>query len=63
MCEKCYECESSISNRKIIVECQKYPKKFNYEVYKFPYSVRSDEYRCKTKHEFVYDNHFNPLHQ
>ena len=27
MCEKCYECDSSISNRKIIVECQKYPKK------------------------------------
>ena len=26
-------------------------------------SVISDEYKCKTKHEFVYDSHFKPLHQ
>ena len=26
-------------------------------------SVRSDEYRCKTKHAFVYDNHFKHLQQ
>ena len=25
--------------------------------------VRSDEYMCKTKHAFVYDSHFKPLHQ
>ena len=26
-------------------------------------SVRSDEYKCMKKHEFVYKSHFKPLHQ
>ena len=26
-------------------------------------SVRSDEYKCKKKHAFVFDSHFKPLHQ
>ena len=26
-------------------------------------NVKSDEYNCWTKHTFVYDSHFKPLHQ
>ena len=26
-------------------------------------NVKSDEYNCWTKHAFVYDSHFKPLHQ
>ena len=25
--------------------------------------VKSDEYNCWTKHDFIYDSHFKPLHQ
>ena len=35
----------------------------NYRVYIFTCSVRSDEYKYKTKHAFVFDNNFKPLHQ
>ena len=26
-------------------------------------SIRSDEYKCKTKYAFDFDSHFKPLHQ
>ena len=32
-------------------------------VYIFTCSVISDEYKCKTKHAFVFDSHFKPFHQ
>ena len=35
----------------------------NYGVYICKCSVRPDEYKCKTKHVFVFDSHFIPLHQ
>ena len=38
-------------------------RKVNYGVYICSCSVRSEEYNCKTKHAFVYDNHFKHLHQ
>ena len=63
MSDNCYECDSIIENRKKTMGCQKYPKKVNYRVYIFSCSVRSEEYRCKTKHAFVYDSHFNIFHQ
>ena len=38
-------------------------KKVNGGVYICSCSVISEKYRCKTKHAFVYDSHFKPLHQ
>ena len=35
----------------------------NYGVYICKCSVRPDEYKCKTKHAFVFDSHFKTLHQ
>ena len=32
-------------------------------MYKCICSVRSDEYKCKTKHAFFNDSHVKPLHQ
>ena len=37
--------------------------KFNDGVYICIFNVKSDEYKFWTKHEFVYDSHFKPLHQ
>ena len=31
--------------------------------YIFTCSFRSDEYKCETKHSFVYNSHFKPLYQ
>ena len=49
MCENCYGCDSSIEHRKTTVGCHTFPKKVNGGVYICSYSVRSDEYICKTK--------------
>ena len=38
-------------------------RRVNDGVYRFICSIRYDEYMCKTKHAFVYDSHFKPLHQ
>ena len=38
-------------------------RRVNYEVYICTCSVRYDEYKFKTKHAFVFDSHFKPLHQ
>ena len=36
---------------------------FNDGVYICTCNVKSDEYKCLTKHAFFYDSHFKPLHQ
>ena len=38
-------------------------RKVNDGVYICICNVKSDEYKCWTKHAFVYDIRFNPLHQ
>ena len=38
-------------------------RRVNDGVYICTSSVRSDEYKCKTKNAFVFDGHFKPLHQ
>ena len=38
-------------------------RRVNNGVYICTCSVISDEYKCKTKHVFVYDSHFKDLHQ
>ena len=62
MCEKCYEGDSNIRNRQIIFREASILRRVNYGVYICTCSVRSDEYKCKTKHVFFYSN-FKPFHQ
>ena len=38
-------------------------RRVNDGLYIFTSSVRSDEFKCKTKHVFVFDSHCKPLHQ
>ena len=38
-------------------------RKVNYGVYICKCYVKYDEYDCWTKHAFIYDSHFKPLHQ
>ena len=53
MCDKFYECDSAAS---IL-------RRVNSGLYICTCSVRYDEYKCNTKHAFVFDSHFKPLHQ
>ena len=39
------------------------PRTVNDGFYICSFSVRSEEYMCNTKYEFVYDSHFKPLYQ
>ena len=38
-------------------------RKVNYRVYICICNVKSDEYKCRKKHAFVYDSHFKTFHQ
>ena len=38
-------------------------RKFNYGVYICTCNFKSDQYKCWTKHVFVYDSQFKTLHQ
>ena len=38
-------------------------RRVNDGVYICTRSVRSEKYKCKKKHAFVFDSHFKPLHQ
>ena len=63
-------CVRTVKNVNPVLKVEREPwgassilRKVNAGVYIFSCSVRSEEYRCKTKHAFVYASHFKPLYQ
>ena len=63
MCEKFYERDSRIGNKKIAWGAAIILRRVNYGVLICTCNVQSVEYNCWTKHEFFYDSHLKPLHQ